>query len=460
MIIALIFILLFQYVYNDDHLQFGFGTAATASFKNYHIRVKQPISCENSVQYSGYIDNLVTNEHVFFIFLESRFAPKTDPVILSLNGQLGCSSITNVWFETGLCLVKKAGIETNPFSFNNIANILYVDQPTGVGYSYSSGKKPSTCAQVTETIYWFLQSFFTEFKQFARNDFHIAGTSYASHFVPSLATHIIRENRYASSSNKLPIQLASIILGNGYINPRAHKLSYAEYSCDNNKYKPIYDKVTCQKMKTNRRQCNYLLNQCDSCTPSLLYCKRTLVDPFYSKTHLNPYDIRKTCLLNNHIDSCYSEIQDIVEYANSQEVKTEYGIDSEAGEFQNCNSHVKARFDMTKDSLVNTMDQIEKVLATNIRVLVYAGDMNWYNNWYGQTDWLSKLDWIGQVGFNDAKDKDWFSYVSGQKAGTVKSFLNLSFVKVFNAGYYSIYDQPANMIDLYSRWVMNVSLGY
>ncbi|KAG2197293.1 hypothetical protein INT47_010999 [Mucor saturninus] len=413
MIIALIFILLFQYVYNDDHLQFGFGTVATASFKNYHIRVKQPISCENSVQYSGYIDNLVTNEHVFFIFLESRFAPKTDPVILSLNGQLGCSSITNVWFETGLCLVKKAGIETNPFSFNNIANILYVDQPTGVGYSYSSGKKPSTCAQVTETIYWFLQSFFTEFKQFARNDFHIAGTSYASHFVPSLATHIIRENRYASSSNKLPIQLASIILGNGYINPRAHKLSYAEYSCDDNKYKPIYDKVTCQKMKTNRRQY-----------------------------------------------SCYSEIQDIVNYANSQEMKTEYGIDSEAGEFQNCNSHVKARFDMTKDSLVNTMDQIEKVLATNIRVLVYAGDMNWYNNWYGQTDWLSKLDWIGQVGFNDAKDKDWFSYVSGQKAGTVKSFLNLSFVKVFNAGYYSIYDQPANMIDLYSRWVMNVSLGY
>lgn len=50
MIIAVLFILLFQYVYSDDHLQFGFGTAATASFKNYHIRVKQPISCENSVQ--------------------------------------------------------------------------------------------------------------------------------------------------------------------------------------------------------------------------------------------------------------------------------------------------------------------------------------------------------------------------------------------------------------------------
>jgi cathepsin A (carboxypeptidase C) len=87
-------------------------------------------------------------------------------------------------------------------------------------------------------------------------------------------------------------------------------------------------------------------------------------------------------------------------------------------------------------SLVNTMLDIEKVLANKIRVLVYAGDMNWYNNWFGQINWVSKLDWIGQVEFNQAKDNDWYSYVSGQKAGTVKTFLNLAFVKVLNAGQY------------------------
>lgn len=62
--------------------------------------------------------------------------------------------------------------------------------------------------------------------------------------------------------------------------------------------------------------------------------------------------------------------------------------------------------------------------------------MNWYNNWIGQLDWLSKLDWIGQVDFNAAKDKDWYSYVSGQKAGTMKSFSNLAFAKVNHAGQY------------------------
>jgi carboxypeptidase C (cathepsin A) len=61
------------------------------------------------------------------------------------------------------------------------------------------------------------------------------------------------------------------------------------------------------------------------------------------------------------------------------------------------------------------------------------------NNWHGQLDWLSKLDWIGQVEYNGVKDKDWYSYVSGQKAGTMKSFLNLAFVKVLNAGQYVSY---------------------
>lgn len=80
------------------------------------------------------------------------------------------------------------------------------------------------------------------------------------------------------------------------------------------------------------------------------------------------------------------------------------------------------------------MIDIEKILATPVRILVYVGDMNYKYNWRGQKKWLSMLDWIGQVEFNKASDKDWISYVSGTKAGTVKSYRNIAFVKVFDAG--------------------------
>lgn len=82
------------------------------------------------------------------------------------------------------------------------------------------------------------------------------------------------------------------------------------------------------------------------------------------------------------------------------------------------------------------MDDVVKVLSTEVRVLIYSGDMNWYNNWYGQRDWITSLDWNYQAEFNERKEENWYSYVSGQKAGIVKKFKNLAFVKIFNAGYY------------------------
>jgi hypothetical protein len=75
---------------------------------------------------------------------------------------------------------------------------------------------------------------------------------------------------------------------------------------------PIFDKFTCQKMMHSRRHCEFLLNQCQSCTAALIYCKRTLADPFYTNTNLNPFDIRKTCIHNDNADSCYPAIKGIV----------------------------------------------------------------------------------------------------------------------------------------------------
>lgn len=37
-----------------------------------------------------------------------------------------------------------ANLEENPFSWNKIANVLYVESPAGVGYSYSDDKNYTT----------------------------------------------------------------------------------------------------------------------------------------------------------------------------------------------------------------------------------------------------------------------------------------------------------------------------
>lgn len=74
-------------------------------------------------------------------FFESRNAPSTDPVTLWMTGGPGCSSEVALFGENGPCSVNAAGNATihNPYSWNAKSNLLYIDQPTGTGFSYGLG---------------------------------------------------------------------------------------------------------------------------------------------------------------------------------------------------------------------------------------------------------------------------------------------------------------------------------
>jgi cathepsin A (carboxypeptidase C) len=78
------------------------------------------------------------NKNYFYWLFESRSNPSTDPLIMWLTGGPGCSSQLALLSENGPCSVTADGMSTvnNPFSWNTNANIMWVDQPAGVGYSY------------------------------------------------------------------------------------------------------------------------------------------------------------------------------------------------------------------------------------------------------------------------------------------------------------------------------------
>jgi cathepsin A (carboxypeptidase C) len=66
----------------------------------------------------------------------------------------------------------------NPYSWNANASIIFLDQPVNVGYSYSGGSVSNTHA-AGKDVYAFLTLFFDKFPEYAKQDFHIAGESYA-----------------------------------------------------------------------------------------------------------------------------------------------------------------------------------------------------------------------------------------------------------------------------------------
>ncbi|KAF0561661.1 Alpha/Beta hydrolase protein [Gigaspora margarita] len=133
------------------------------AFPEYHIKLNEPKLCDKTVQqYSGYFD-VNNTKHLFFWFFESRNKPQEDPVVLWLTGGPGCSSFVSLFLEIGPCSINEKGDGTTPnsYSWTNYANMIFLDQPSNVGYSY--GDDVSTTTASATDVYVFLQIFFQNF---------------------------------------------------------------------------------------------------------------------------------------------------------------------------------------------------------------------------------------------------------------------------------------------------------
>lgn len=81
----------------------------------------------------------------------------------------------------------------NEYSWNKEVNMLYIESPAGVGFSYCLDKKEcsfddeSSGQDNLAALLYFYQYKFPEYK---RNDLYLSGESYAGLYVPYLAYYI------------------------------------------------------------------------------------------------------------------------------------------------------------------------------------------------------------------------------------------------------------------------------
>ncbi|KIJ22427.1 hypothetical protein M422DRAFT_91836, partial [Sphaerobolus stellatus SS14] len=110
--------------------------------------------------YTGYID--IEARHLFFWFFESRKDPQTDDVMLWINGGPGGSSALGLLTELGPCSLKDENTTVlNPYGWNEKANIFFLDQPVGVGFSYAEyGEIVYNTPEAAKDITAFMRIFF------------------------------------------------------------------------------------------------------------------------------------------------------------------------------------------------------------------------------------------------------------------------------------------------------------
>ncbi|KAJ8751067.1 hypothetical protein K2173_016248 [Erythroxylum novogranatense] len=170
-------------------------------------------------QFSGYVT--VNEKHgraLFYWLTEAAISPQKKPLVLWLNGGPGCSSVAyGASEEIGPFRINRTGssLYLNKFSWNREANILFLESPAGVGFSYtntSSDLKDFGDERTAQDALVFLLRWTSRFPQYKQRDFYLAGESYAGHYIPQLAKKIIDYNK--AYSNPI-INIKGLLVGNG-----------------------------------------------------------------------------------------------------------------------------------------------------------------------------------------------------------------------------------------------------
>lgn len=139
--------------------------------------------------FSGYLD-IAGGKHLHYVFLESQNDPANDPLVVWFNGGPGCSSVLAWAAEHGPYVMPDGQDDfvENPYSWNNEANVIYIESPAGVGYSYTDEEKPKyNDTTSAEDNYKAIKTWFSKFPEYKTNEFFISGESYAGIYVPYLA---------------------------------------------------------------------------------------------------------------------------------------------------------------------------------------------------------------------------------------------------------------------------------
>ena len=168
-----------------------------------------------SKQYSGYLDASPTS-HLHYWLVESEGDPKLDPVVFWFNGGPGCSSLDGFFYEHGPFQVSPSNysqLTLRDYRWNRIANVVYVESPVGVGFSYSDdGSYHITDDTAARDNRAAVEAFYLKFPNFKQNKLFITGESYAGIYVPTLAEAIVRGQLDGTYTGA---RLTGIGVGNG-----------------------------------------------------------------------------------------------------------------------------------------------------------------------------------------------------------------------------------------------------
>lgn len=403
--------------------------------------------------YTGYLNS--GDKHFYFAYFESRSKPKDDPLVMWINGGPGCSSMTGLLMELGPCIVNDDGdtARENPNSWINAANIFFLDQPIGVGFSYSDNSSDSEGARGTfaasEDIYAFMRLWYKAFPESKQLPFSIAGESYGGHYIPIFAVHINAMNQISSLDAQIPLE--SVLIGNGIFADTVQATSSYDISCTNaTGVGLILNTTVCDRMASTVGRCEYLLKACQDypdpliCGASNDFCDEELLEP-YVDSGRNYYDVSRPC----DGPLCYPIMKSITKFLRTDSVRKAFGVDAKTPKFEACSNKVGRQFQAANDMLIDTRPYVAELLHSGIRVMIYVGTYDWICNFVGNERVFGALEWTGLANFRYQQENNKQVWSGGLwwESGLLR------YARVNGAGHMVPWDKPKEALSMFKAWL-------
>lgn len=405
-------------------------------------------------QFSGYISIDEKQERsLFYYFVQAETNADSRPLVLWLNGGPGCSSVgAGAFVEHGPFRPRGNVLLKNEYSWNKEANMLYLESPAGVGFSYSTNKSFYDYVNdemTAQDSLVFLQHWFEKFPQYKDRDFLISGESYGGHYVPQLAQLIVK--------SKAKINLKGIAIGNPLLEFNTDFNSRGEYFWSHGLISDAtYDlfNTVCNYSQIRRQStkgaltpdCSRVISQASNEIGRLIDTYDVTLDVCLSSDLTQSKILDKTHE-SEKVDVCVEEETTV--YLNRKDVqKALHARLVGVTRWATCSSVL--HYDM--DNLeVPTINILGALVKSGIRVFVFSGDQDSVLPLTGTRVLVDRL--AKELNLNTTVP--YSSWIEGRQVGGWTQVYgdHLSYATIRGAAHEAPYTQPERSLVLFKAFV-------
>jgi len=432
-------------------------------------------------QFSGYLNLPNSKKQIHYWFVEAEEDAANAPLVFWTNGGPGCSGLIGFLTEQGPFRPDINGhLKINEWRWNKIANMVFLEQPVGVGFSYSDNSddyKIGDSQAAKDNLQTILQ-FLTKFPQYSKVPLFITSESYGGHYMPTLAYEIVKYNEKQGDAG-LKLNFKGFAVGNPYTD---------YYSGVGAEMETYWGKQLLPKPSWDTYVKNGCLDVANQLNNSM--CSTLILDFMKKIGNLNPYALDyPVCVSQQQIWTTHMIYDNIIKYNDrmSDAFLSVFNSIPQKGTYEPCEDnyasdylnnpdvkkalHVKLDIEWEECSRTVKYEYMDKMLPMehyynellnspsnkNLRIMVYSGDDDSVCGTIGTQKWLWSL------GYSVKKDDYWKVWqVDGQTAGYISQFNTpfsneprLTFATVHYAGHEVPTYKPKEAFYLFQAYLNN-----